>query len=696
LPEDELRRKLSYSLPFGSHDPSYFDEAEVYFVVDPELAPLHASTVACHQEVDGDASASCHSLPTSHVVCGHHGTIFFESPYYEVREDEGFVRVSVFRSGGGVGTVSVSYHVEHLLTDDGDITPTAFLTTEQVIEFGPGQIQQTLLITLNDDRLMEQDECFSISLSVYAGPAQLGNQRRTTVCIIDEDANRTCSLESELIRTNAEAEVLTTVAGESLGFALQAKSCVGEPQQIGGDFFYAVATGNDAEQDLVLRSDRNARGEATILDSAGGTYDAEISLPIAGKYELNIYQLIPGGLFAEYFNNALLDENGLEKTKVDALLNHTWGLGPVSSASTDYVSVRWTGVLRSNTTEVFDLSFRVDDHVRFWIDGILLIDAWDDSATETDGLARGEYGMIQGKAHEIQIEYRDLDGDATMKFLWSSATTPLSVVPSSALFYMEPIKGSPSSLVVQSARTSALRSTASGPGLLSGVAGKDHAFVVVPRDDFGNLRSDDPDNELTGRDGFVGVATLADNQGGGVGSEQVQIEFAYDRLDHTYMGNFVPTISGTWHVDVTLSAESLLGSSGRGAKHIVGSPFVVQTSPDVAFAQESYAHGAGLHHGVAGVASIFFIEAQDAHRNVCSDSAGEWTVVLRDEGSAEHEVGSAQHEGGGRYRATIVPKVAGKSTLSVTLSGVHIKGSPFEMTVVHGGLDGGASDVMVT
>jgi len=698
LPDDELRRNLSYALPFGTQDPSYFDEAEVYFVADQELTPLNASAVTCDQGLDLDTSVSCRPTPTSHVVCGNYGTVYFESPYYEATEAAGFVRISILRSGGGVGTVSVRYHIEHLSTDDSDITPTAFYTTSQVIEFGPGQIQQSFLITLNDDRVLEGDECFSISLSVHAGPAQLGNQRRTTVCIIDDDANRTCSLESELIGTNAEAEVLTTSAGVSLAFSIQAKSCVGEPQLNGGDYFHAVVTRQrDSEQNVVTGSARHARGEAMIIDAGVGNYHAEMVLNSTGKYQLDICQLVPGGLRAQYYNNALLDDNSLEKTRIDAVINHTFGLGTLSTSSTDYVSVRWTGVLRSDFTELCTLSFKVDDHVRFWIDGVLLIDAWDESATKTQGLVSGDHSMIQGRAHEIRIEYRDLTDNAMIKFFWSSASIPLRIVPSSALFYMEPIKGSPYPFIIQSARTSASRSTASGPGLLSGVAGKYHSFIVVPRDEFGNLRSDDHDDELSGRDGFAGVVTLVDNQGGGVGSEQVAIDFVFNRKDHTYEATFVPTISGTWQVGVTLTTESLLGSIDRGGDHIDGSPFIVQTFPDVTFAQESYAHGTGIHHGVAGVVSNFSIQARDAHRNIRNNNVGadEWAVVLRDEDSDYYIVGSVQHEEDGRYRASVIPKIAGKSSLSVTLNGVHIKGSPFEMTVAHGDLDGGASNVVV-
>ena len=690
LPGDELRRNLSYSLPFGSQDPSYFDEAEVYFLVDEELAPLNASTVTCDQGLDLDASVACRPLPASQVVCGNYGTVYFESPYYEVMEDAGFVRVSVLRSGGGVGTLSVQYHIEHLTTDDGDVTPTAFYTNSQVVELGPGVIRKSFLVTLNDDRLLEQDECFSISLSVYAGLAQLGNQRRSTICIIDDDANRTCSLESEMTRTgSADAEVLTTIAGESLGFAMQAKSCVGEPQQMGGDYFHAVAS------QKIPGSSRFARADAAVVDASDGMYNAELVLTTTGEYTLEIAQLVPGGLRAESYNDAFLNDNNLEKTRIDTGVNHTWGPGTVSTSSTDYVSARWTGVLISDITELYTLSFKVDDHVRFWIDGILLIDAWDDSATKTEGLVAGEHALVQGKAHEIRIEYRDLAGDAMIKFFWSSASTPSSIVPPSALFYMEPIKGSPFPLVCLSARTSALQSTASGPGLLSGVAGKYHSFIVIPRDEFGNLRSDDHDDELSGRDGFAGVATLVDNQGGGVGAEQVAVDFVSNRHDHTYEATFFPTISGTWQVNVTFATETLLGSNDRWGDHIAGSPFMVQTSPDATFAQESYA--TVIHHGVAGVASTFYIHARDAHRNTCNNDDGaydEWAVILRDESSEDFVVGSVQYKEDGRYRASFVPKRAGKSSLSVTLNGMHIKGSPFDVLVAHGDLDGGASIVV--
>ena len=56
-----------------------------------------------------DASNLCIHAKISHVVCGHHGSLTFSSPEYEILESAGTIRMTVKRSGGGVGLVKVSY-----------------------------------------------------------------------------------------------------------------------------------------------------------------------------------------------------------------------------------------------------------------------------------------------------------------------------------------------------------------------------------------------------------------------------------------------------------------------------------------------------------------------------------------------------------------------------------------------------------
>jgi hypothetical protein len=182
LPIDELTRELSVTVPFGSTQEDAFYDAEHYFMVDPSLAPLKNSAVECHQGLNSvsdvlhtfarfctnelikanywsqDDSIEC--LPynlTSHVSCGNHGTITFESPEYAVREDEKHIRLTLQRSGGGVGEASVAYSIYPITAGFDDVTATAYYTANQTVFFRHGQVRASFLLTINDDRIMVRE-----------------------------------------------------------------------------------------------------------------------------------------------------------------------------------------------------------------------------------------------------------------------------------------------------------------------------------------------------------------------------------------------------------------------------------------------------------------------------------------------------------------------------------------------------------
>ena len=71
-----------------------------------------------------------------------------------MKENEGFVRITVQRSGGGVGQVHVSYIIEHVTTDESDVSPTAFYTAQQKLTFEQGEIKKSFLVTIHDDRIL--------------------------------------------------------------------------------------------------------------------------------------------------------------------------------------------------------------------------------------------------------------------------------------------------------------------------------------------------------------------------------------------------------------------------------------------------------------------------------------------------------------------------------------------------------------
>ncbi len=492
LPIDELRRELSITVPFGSQQDDAFYDAEHYFLVDdPALVPLNESAVECHQGLNSvsiqrwcsscdivniteifqrwytcfvfmtkDDSITC--IPfnlTSHIMCGNHGTITFESPEYAVREDEKQIRLTIQRSGGGVGEVAVSYSIYPITAGYKDVTSTAYYTANQTIVFRQGQVRASFLVTINDDRIMvnssplilsqmdcarspsksfialnlplsqETNETFSVHLSKPTGYGRIGTQSRTIVTIIDDDEHRTCSDKSFL--GHSRRDLGSVKAGATHKLNVIAKKCNGNVQTIGGDVMQVEAR--------VIRDESIPRGfEAPVsvgicYDSNDGTYACVVNATVSGSYELNVYQLVPGGLKGYYYTDNYLSDERLNIIRTDAVVNFTWGEGAITTFGRDYVSVRWEGYVMPAHSETYTFWLDADDHARLWVDGILLIDSW--TFTSTSTTLHAEHSLTATKAHEVVMEYREIDDNATARLLWSSKSTGITAIPSSSLFY---------------------------------------------------------------------------------------------------------------------------------------------------------------------------------------------------------------------------------------------------------------------
>jgi len=163
-------------------------------------------------------------------------------------------------------------------------------------------------------------------------------------------------------------------------------------------------------------------------DSAPTTYSADASLT-QGAHDLRMeYYENSGGALAqltwerlenypdwkgEYYNNRKLEGRAaLERN--DASISFDWGSGsPGSGVPADNFSARWS---RSLTFSAGNYRFytRVDDGVRLWIDGNLVIDEWHDSAVTTYS---ADVTLTQG-VHHIRMEYYEGAGGAVAQLAW--------------------------------------------------------------------------------------------------------------------------------------------------------------------------------------------------------------------------------------------------------------------------------------
>ena len=168
--------------------------------------------------------------------------------------------------------------------------------------------------------------------------------------------------------------------------------------------------------------------------SDGGAASHNISTPSAATTYTATYRVAtPGtgtGLSATYYNNT--DFTGVTVTRVDPTVDFNWGSGsPAPGIGANTFSARWTGQVEAQFSGVYTFYTQSDDGARLWINGQQIINNWADRApTESSGTIQLE----AGQRYDIRMEFHEKNGSATARLLWSSASIPKSVVPSSRLY----------------------------------------------------------------------------------------------------------------------------------------------------------------------------------------------------------------------------------------------------------------------
>jgi hypothetical protein len=184
------------------------------------------------------------------------------------------------------------------------------------------------------------------------------------------------------------------------------------------------------------RGGRLTNGAPTPVNESGvvayrvpntdGRYPVTYFPRTAGNYTLNIHLRRSGGLLATYypfddFQGAFAPADrfqcidtmagslaGCDATRVDASLGADWGDdSPLTAAGTafpsDHFSARWTGHVKGPADGPVTFFAAVNDGLRLWIDGVLVIDSWTTLESEVSGVATMKLNTLS----TITAEYRD-------------------------------------------------------------------------------------------------------------------------------------------------------------------------------------------------------------------------------------------------------------------------------------------------
>ncbi|NCR15536.1 MAG: aggregation factor core protein MAFp3, isoform C, partial [Microcystis aeruginosa SX13-11] len=112
------------------------------------------------------------------------GTISFNSNSYTVNENNGTANITLNRSGGSDGEVSVILTPSNGSATAGD----DYTNTPITVTFANGQTSKTVTIPITDDSIYEPTETVNLTISNPTGGATLGTQQTATLSIIDNDA----------------------------------------------------------------------------------------------------------------------------------------------------------------------------------------------------------------------------------------------------------------------------------------------------------------------------------------------------------------------------------------------------------------------------------------------------------------------------------------------------------------------------
>lgn len=170
-------------------DPLFVSSSDLHLQV---TSPMQASgaSVGVADDIDGDIRQTPPDLGADEVLSmGSPGSLQFSSATYSIGEAGGDAVVTVTRTGGSDGTVTVDY-----ATSDGTAAGGAscggsvdYVNASGTLSFANGETSKTFNVTICNDTTDEPDETLNYTLSNPTGGATLGTPSAAVQTIVDDD-----------------------------------------------------------------------------------------------------------------------------------------------------------------------------------------------------------------------------------------------------------------------------------------------------------------------------------------------------------------------------------------------------------------------------------------------------------------------------------------------------------------------------
>jgi hypothetical protein len=215
------------------------------------------------------------------------------------------------------------------------------------------------------------------------------------------------------------------------------------------NFYPSGGTGNGSVNFWISTNDSQYSRSGHITVGDQWFYVYQMGSPFLALPDPLVPDADQRGLTARYFSNTTLSgQPAIER--IDPAVDFNWaGNSPAEALPASGFSARWSGQLAAPSSEAYTLYLLSDGGARLWVNNQLAIDH-----SQPPFQPQTQSAPIELKADakaDIRVEYYNAGGKASIRLLWSSASTPKQVIPQRYLYPEAATNGaSPTDTIKQS------------------------------------------------------------------------------------------------------------------------------------------------------------------------------------------------------------------------------------------------------
>ena len=180
---------------------------------DTEIDPGESFTFVISNAQGGATLGTTTSTTVNIVDDEQPGTLAFSQATASVNEDDGTLTITVVRTGGSDGAVTVNYATSNGSATAGD----DYTANSGTLTFADGETSKDIELQIIDDISIESNETLTVTLSSPSGGASLGTPAVMTVTIIEDDVPGTLAFSAGTASISEDGGSVTLVVSRTSG-----------------------------------------------------------------------------------------------------------------------------------------------------------------------------------------------------------------------------------------------------------------------------------------------------------------------------------------------------------------------------------------------------------------------------------------------------------------------------------------------